>query len=91
MTTSHSPLRVLKAQADNIAKIIKAVERGENPVEDIGGKIATARGNESIKFAVVQDDKIIRIDLPWDAIRGTSEVALAEMILKHMRGARENA
>ena len=26
-----------------IAKTIKAVERGENPVEDRGGKIAAAR------------------------------------------------
>ena len=91
MTTSRSPLRVLKAQADNIAKVIKAVERGENPIGDRGGKIAAARGKPSVKFAVVQDDKIISLDLPWETIRSTSEVALAEMILKYMRGAREDA
>lgn len=91
MTTSHSPLRALKAQADGIAKVIKAVERGENPVEDRGGKIAAARGKDSVKFAIVQDDKVITIDLPWATIRNASEVALAEMILKYMRGAREDA
>lgn len=89
MTTSRSPLRVLKAQADNIAKIIKAVERGDNPIEDVGGKIAAARGRESVKFAVVQDDKIISINLPWVTIRETSEAGIAEYILKHMRGARD--
>jgi len=91
MTTSHSPLRVLKAQADNIAKIIKAVERGENPIEDRGGKIAAARGKDSVKFAIVQDDKIVSINLPWATIRITSEMALAALILKYMRGAREDA
>lgn len=29
MTTSHSPLRALKAQADKIAAMLKAVDRGE--------------------------------------------------------------
>jgi len=89
MTTSHSPLRALKAQADNIAKIVKAISRGENPIEDRGGKLAAARNRDSVKFVVVMDDKVITIDMPWATIRGTSEVGIAEYILKHMRGARD--
>lgn len=89
MTTSHSPLRVLKAQADHIAKHLKAISRGENPIEDRGGKLAAARDRESVKFVVVMDDKVLTIDLPWVTIRETSEVGIAEFILKHMRGARD--
>lgn len=89
MTTAHSPLRVLKAQADNIAKIVKAVERGENPIEDRGGKIAAARNRKSVKFGVVMDDKVLSIEMPWTTIRDTSEVGIAEYILNHMREARD--
>lgn len=89
MTTSHSPLRVLKAQADKIAKLIKAVERGENPVEDRGGRIAAARNKDTFKVGVAMDDKLITIDMAWATIRSNSEVGLAEYILKLMRGSRE--
>lgn len=90
MTTSHSPLRVLKAQADSIAKLVKAVERGENPIEDRGGKIAAARGRESVKFGIAMDDKFLTINLSWSMIRETSEVGLSEYVLKQMRGNRES-
>lgn len=90
MTTSQSPLRVLKAQADKIAKTIKAVERGESPVEDRGGKIAAARNKETFKVGVVMDDKVVIIDMAWTTIRANSEVGLAAYILKLMRGARES-
>lgn len=89
MTTSHSPLRVLKAQADAIAKIIKAVGRGETPKEDVGGRITAARGREAVKFGVMMDDKFISIEITWTKIREASEVSLAEMILREMRGRRE--
>lgn len=89
MTTSCSPLRALKAQADAIAKSLKAISRGENPVEDRGGKLAAARGRESVKFGVVMDDKVLTIDMTWARIRETSEVGIAEYILKHMRGSRD--
>jgi len=91
MTTSHSPLRVLKAQADKIAQTIKAVERGENPVEDRGGKIAAARDKPGFKVGVVMDDKVLVVEMAWSTIRETSEVGLSEYILKHMRGARETS
>jgi hypothetical protein len=89
VTTSQSPLRVLKVQADKIAQTVKAISRGENPVEDRGGKLAAARHKETVKFGVVMDDKVIMIEMTWKTIGDSSEVGIAEMILKHMRGARE--
>jgi hypothetical protein len=89
MTIAHSPLRVLKSQADHIAKLVKAISRGENPMEDRGGKLAAARDRDSVKFGVVMDDKVITIDMTWVTIRETSEVGIAEYILNQMRGARD--
>lgn len=89
MTTAHSPLRVLKAQADHIAKLVKAISRGENPTEDRGGKLAAARNRDSVKFGVVMDDKVLTIDMTWVTIRETSEVGISEFILKQMRDARD--
>jgi hypothetical protein len=87
MTTSHSPLSVLKAQADKIAAMLKAVDRGEKIDMRFAQKIEAARGKESIKFGVVMDDKVVIVDVPWATLRETSEVGLAEYILKLMRGA----
>jgi hypothetical protein len=89
MTTSNSPLRVLKQQADRIAKLVKAVERGENPIEDRGGRIAAARDKPSVKFGIAMDDKFLTLDMSWTMIRATSEVALSEYVLKQMRGNRD--
>lgn len=89
MTTKNSPLRVLKAQADSIAKTVKAVERGENPIEDRGGKIAASRARGNFKFGVVMDDKVVTIDMTWATVAATSEVGLAEYILKQMRETRD--
>jgi hypothetical protein len=91
MTTSQSPLRVLKAQADEIAKTIKAAERGESVAPQFAAKLAEAKGKENFVVGVVMDDKVLKITLPWAMIRSTSEVSLSEYILKHMRGQRESA
>ena len=89
MTTAYSPLSELKAQADKIAKMVKAIERGENPVEDRGGKLARARQDSGIVFGVVMDDKVLKIEMMWATIREMSEAGIAEYILKHMRESRE--
>lgn len=89
MTTKHSPLRALKAQADKIAATLKAAERGEKIDLRFAEKIDAARAKESFKVGIVMDDKIITIDMPWATIRSTSEVGLAEYILNQMREARD--
>ncbi len=78
MTTANSPLRVLKAQANEIAAKLKALE---------GGMIT--RVKDSITFGVVMDDKVLKIDMPWSTIRENSEAGIAEYILKHMQEARD--
>lgn len=90
MTTARSPLSALKAQSDRIAAALKAAERGESIVAfDPAGKIAAARSRDSVTFAVVMDDKILKIEMPWITIRDSSEHGISEYILKHMREARE--
>jgi hypothetical protein len=89
MTTAHSPLRVLKAQAETMAAKLKAFERGEVPANDPGGKVAAARLKDAIKFVFAMDDKLLSIEMPWTKIRESSEHGIAEYILKHMREARD--
>lgn len=91
MTTSHSPLRVLKAQAARIAAALKAAERGDANVTGLVGSLAAARAADPVTIAVVMDDKVLKIKIAWATIRATGEVGLAEFILKHMRGARETS
>ena len=89
MTTSHSPLSQLKAQADKIAATLKAAERGEQIDVRFAEKIKAARSKDSFKVGIVMDDKVITIEIPWATIRGTNEVGLAEYILNQMREARD--
>ncbi|KAB2937394.1 hypothetical protein [Hyphomicrobium sp.] len=89
MSTARSPLRKLKAEADNIAARLKALARGEVDVSDPAGKVAAARAKESITFGVVMDDKILKIEMPWATIRELSEAGISAWILKHMREQRD--
>lgn len=90
MTTTNSPLHVLKAQADKIAAQIKAAERGETTEFSHGEKLAEARRlKASIKIGVVMDDKVFSIEMPWERIREVSEAELAADILSQMRGTRQ--
>jgi len=86
MTTKHSPLSKLKAQADKMAMILKATERGEH---DDNAKIVEARTKSYVKFAVVMDDKVLSIEMAWATIKSTSEAGISEYILKKMRESRE--
>jgi hypothetical protein len=91
MTTARSPLPVLIEQANKIAARLKAVDRGEKVVDDPLGKIAASRASGSLAFAVIMDDKILKITMRWSTIRETTEAGLAEYILAKMRESREDA
>lgn len=86
MTTSHSPLSALKAQADKIASTLKAAERGEKIHPVVAAKLAAARGKESIKIGVAMDDKLITINISWAKIRDADEAGLSEWIVQQMQG-----
>lgn len=87
MSTGNSPLRVLKMQADKMAKNIKAIERGEVVVKDPDGTNMLA--NDTVKFGIVMDDRVITMEISWKKIRETSEVSLAAYILKLTKNVRD--
>lgn len=89
MTTARSPVRVLRAQAKEMAATLKAAEQGNVLAPDPEGKIVAARKQESVTFAVVMDDKVLKIEMAWSLIRDTSRAGIAEYILKQMRNDRE--
>ena len=89
MTTAHSPIWELEAQAAKIASMLKKAERSEEIAHDGGGKISAARKHDSVTFAVAMDDKILKIDMLWKTIRETSQAGIAEFILDHMRETRK--
>lgn len=90
MTAANSPHNKLKEQADRIATALKAAERGDTIAHDPGGKIAAARARDSVSFAVVMDDKIIKIEMPWSTIRETSVRGISEYIIEQMRGSKKS-
>lgn len=92
MTTKHSPLNVLKAQADKIAATIKAAERGDAGIDaHFEVRLAAARLKGMFKVGIAMDDKLITVELPWETIRSSSEVGLSAYILKLMREERDQA
>lgn len=72
-----------------MAARLKALRRGEGVPADPASKITAALARETIKFAVVMDDKILKIEMPWATIDALSEAGISEWILKQMREARE--
>lgn len=91
MTTKHSPLSVLKAQADRIAATLKAAERGEKIDARFAEKIAAARFKDSFKFGIIMDDKVITVEMPWVKIRTSDESGLSEYIVKQMQETNDQA
>lgn len=81
MTTSNSPPRDIRVQADKIAAMLKDAERGK-------GSLGT-RSKESITFVIAMDDKILNIEMTWVVIRDTDEAGIAEYIFDQMREAKD--
>lgn len=89
MTTKHSPLSAIKAQADKIAELLKRAERGEKIDVRFAEKIDAARDKESFKIGILMDDKVITIEMAWATIRSSSEAGLSEYIVGLMRETRD--
>ena len=85
MTTKDSPLSALKAQADKIAAMLKAAERGETPNVPHAEKIMAARDKLAIKVGIIMDDKVLTPEIPWATIRELSEADLSTWIVDQMR------
>lgn len=84
MTTKHSPPEAIRAQAKEIARLIKEAEKGNPVPPQFKAAIAAARERDVFKVAVVMDDKTLILDLPWSVIRETTRDALMEWIMDAM-------
>lgn len=91
MSTKHSPLRKLTAEANRIASILKAAERGDKIDIRFATKIAEARKQEGFKAGIVMDDKVIILTLPWSIVREHTEAELSQYIVDQMREAHDVA
>lgn len=86
MTTSQSPIRLLRAQATYIAKTLKDAERGYFPDMAFAAKFKAAREKESFSMGLVMDDKVLTLDIPWTKIQETNATDLTEWIVRKMQG-----
>lgn len=86
MSTSNSPVAVIRQQAEKMADMLRAAERGEPVPPPIEQTIREARGRPSITIGIVMDDKVVRIEIPWEKIKNTGRHALTEYIVRLMRG-----
>jgi len=75
MSTSKSSLKKLQAQAQHIAKQLK-----------LPGVLPD---KPRVKIGVVMDDKLITIEIDRSAVMEASEEALAAMIVREMRGEKQ--
>lgn len=90
MTTKDSPLYQLKLQAGRIAKQLIAMANGANPSNDPLGKIAAARARGVFDVGIMMDDKLLKILIPLDVIKASTEATLAEWIVQHMQEKKAN-
>lgn len=85
MTTKNSPIKRLKAQADKIAEVLCAAERGDAVDVSFKQKLEAARDKDTVSVGIAMDDKIIKIDLPWSVIKTSGRAGLATYILDQMQ------
>ena len=85
-------MTTLKDQAATIAAALKRLEQGEPQVRDPHGlfineptsKIIAACSLSGVTFAVLMDEKMVTIEIPWVTIRDSSEKGIAEFVLRQM-------
>lgn len=83
MTTAETPTHILKAQADKIAKTLKS-SAAQQP--NVTGLALGVTLPENVTFAVVMDDKVLKLTMPWATIREKAEAEVSGFILKQMQG-----
>lgn len=85
MTTKDSPIGVLRAQAEKVAKVLKAAELREIGKSDPAHKLADALSKGEATFGIAMDDKFIRITVSREVVRTSTESEITEYILAQMR------
>lgn len=88
MTTAKSPPHELRAQAHKIAESLKLAAAGEKIANDPLGKIEASKARGYVDFAIVMDDKILKIEIPWATIRDLTQPLLCDYIFDQMSEAK---
>jgi len=84
MTTTKSPSQALRAQAHKIAETLKHAAAGEKIANDPAGRIEASKARGFIDFAIVMDDKILKIEIPWQTINELALPLLCDFIFDQM-------
>jgi hypothetical protein len=88
VTTAKSPPSELRAQAHKIADSLKRAAAGEKIANDPQGRIEASKARGYIDFAIVMDDKILKIEVPWQTIRDLALPLLCDFIFDQMSEAK---
>jgi len=91
VTTAKSPTHELRAQAHKIADVLKRAAGGEKIANDPLGKIEASKARGFIDFAIVMDDKILKIEIPWQTINELALPLLCDFIFDQMSEAKHAA
>lgn len=86
MTTSSSPIQKIKAEATKIAQTLKQAERGQYPNQTFRQRIEESKLRGIFVVGIAMDDKIIKVEIPWDTIKATPEKELTTYIVDLMQG-----
>lgn len=85
MTTASSPVSALRSQAERMAKVLKAAERGLPLDVFFVVKILEVRKWLIVKFVIAMDDKIMSIEMSWALIAQATEAQLVDSIIETMQ------
>lgn len=91
MTTAKSPPQQIRAQAHKIAETLKRAAAGERIANDPLGKIEASKARGYVDFAIVMDDKIVKIQVPWGTIEALELPLLCDFIFDQMSEAKHAA
>jgi hypothetical protein len=86
--STHTPLRVLKAQTNNVARVLKEVDRGQKTNAKLVQTHKITLLKQQVKFVMFMDGHALDLVMPIEDIVVRGEVALSEYILKAMCHAR---
>lgn len=90
MTTKDSPLKNLKAQANQISIMLKRAQEGKRVKGWTAEKLAEARAKDTIQVGLVMDDKTIKMVIPWAVIGEHTVASLSEWIVMQMQEIKPN-
>jgi len=88
MTTAKSPTHQLRVQAHKIADSLKRAAGVEKIASDPLGKIEASKARGFIDFVIVMDDKILKIEIPWQTIKELPLPLLCDFIFDQMSEAK---